>query len=95
MLLRRDASEAATQNFEIVTDAYRRGAVTIIRLVDAQTQALQTQLAAANATYDFMADFVSVERAAGRFSIMTPDDERDDFVRRLLDFERMARGQGA
>ncbi|MEM9067043.1 MAG: TolC family protein [Myxococcota bacterium] len=84
--LRNDAAEAAEQNLSMVTDAYRRGTVNVITLIDAQNQALVTRLAAANAVYDFMVDFIGVERASGAFGFRMSADERNDFVQRLQRF---------
>lgn len=81
--LRKDAAAAAAANFELVADAYLEGAVDVITVVDAQNRALQTELAAANAVYDFVADVIEVERAAGRFGFRRPDSERDRFVQRV------------
>ncbi len=84
--LREDAATAAGQNLELVSDAYRRGAVNIITLIDAQNQTLLTRLAASNALYDFLIDFLSVERAAAAFGFRMSTDEREDFIRRLDHF---------
>lgn len=84
--LREDAATAADLNLELVTDAYSRGAVNIITLIDAQNQALVTRLAASNALYDFLLDYLSVERAAAAFGFRLPTEEREDFIRRLVRF---------
>ena len=81
--LSQDAAEAAAKNLELVTDSYQRGAVDIIRLIDAQNQAITSKLAAANARYDFLIDALRVERAAGSFSLEGTPQEREDFLRRL------------
>jgi outer membrane protein len=83
MRLRQDAANAANQNLDLVVDAYQRGATTIITLIDAQSQALLTQLSAANAIYDFLVDFVRVERAMGQFGFRLRESERVDFRQRL------------
>ena len=84
--LREDAAIAAGRNLELVTDAYSRGAVNIITLIDAQNQALITRLAASNALYDFLIDYLAVERAAATFGFRLPLEEREDFIRRLTRF---------
>ena len=81
--LSRDAARAAAQNLELVTESYGRGAVDIIRLIDAQNQAITSDLDAANARYDFLIDALRVERAAGSFSLEGTPEEREDFIRRL------------
>lgn len=89
--LRQDAAEAATDNLEMVTDAYQQGAVSLITLVDAQDSALQTRLAAANAMYDFLVDYVEVERAVGRFNFFRTPAERAAFLGRMESFIQSAR----
>ena len=91
--LQRDAAKAAAANLEMVTDSYQRGAVDIITLIDAQTQALTTQLSAANATYDFMIDLMRVERASGRFTNELVPEQLDDFYQRLAAFDAKQRAK--
>lgn len=86
MRLRQDAANAANQNLELVVDAYQRGATTIITLIDAQSQALLTELSAANAIYDFLVDFVRVERSTGQFGFRRTEAERADFRQRLTTY---------
>lgn len=93
--LRRDAAEAANRNLELVTDAYRQGTVNIITLIDAQNQALQTELNAANAVYEFLLDFVQIERASGRFSFLASKADQEAFVRRLIEFTNARRATDA
>ncbi len=86
--LRGEAAQAAASNLELVTDAYRQGTVTVITLIDAQNQSLLTELAAANARFDFLVDLLQAQRAAARFGFLEPEAARDDFYRRLIDFSR-------
>jgi outer membrane protein TolC len=64
-----EALVSAHAALELVTDAYRRGAVTVAELVDAQNAASTVESAAAIAVYAFLIDVLEVERAMGRFSI--------------------------
>ena len=86
-----DAAEASARNLELVTDLYQRGAADIIQLVDAQNQALNAALAAANALYDFLIDGLRVQRASGAFSLEGTQEERDDFIQRLDAFAQERR----
>jgi outer membrane protein len=81
--LTRDAAEAAGRNYELVSDAYARGAASITALIDAQSAALSSAESAANAVHDFLLDLVRVERAMGTFSILLPADQRQAFFERL------------
>ena len=92
--LRKDAAAAAEANMELVADRYRQGKVDIVRLLDAQNEALEANLASANAVYDFLDDYVAVERAAGEFQFMATDSERSEFEDRLRDFAKQYEEQG-
>ncbi len=84
----RAAADAARKNLELVTDAYTRGAISIINLLDAQQAALASDEAAANAVYDFLIDLMKVERAIGQFSFFRTPEERRAFMQRLDEFYR-------
>ena len=81
--LAREGADAAGNNLELVSDAYSQGLVSIIDLIDAQNAALVADLSAATAVYDFLVDWVEVERAVGRFSLFMTADGRNDFFDRL------------
>jgi outer membrane protein TolC len=84
--LTRKAAEAAANNLVLVTDLYRRGKVDIITLVDAQTQSLVADLAAADAVYDYVLALLFVNREAGHFRNLDTDEAKQDFSRRLNEF---------
>ncbi len=86
----RDAAEAAHKNLELVADAYSRGAVSIITLIDAQNAALVADEAAANAAYNFLIDLMKVERSIGQFNFFRTAKERQAFFGRLEEFYRKA-----
>lgn len=80
--LSREAADAAESNFVVVRDAYSRGTVSILDLLDAQNAALVADLRAATALYDFVRALMEVERAAARFDFfLTPKDQVDWFER--------------
>lgn len=80
--LTREAQEAAKKNLDLVTDAYIHGIKNIIDLLDAQNQYLNARLDAANAVYNFLIDFMGVQRAMGEFFIFMPDDMRFEWLQR-------------
>ena len=80
--LTRDAEEAAKKNLDLVTDAYIHGIKNIIDLLDAQNQYLNARLDAANAVYNFLIDFMGVQRAMGEFFIFMPDDMKLEWLKR-------------
>ncbi len=84
--LTRKAAEAARNNLELVVDLYRRGKVDIITLVDAQTQSLVADLAAANAAYDYTLALLFVNREISHFRNLDDEQSKKDFERRLNEF---------
>lgn len=71
------AAEASRKNFELVSDAYARGTVSIIQLLDAQESTLNASAAAAESSYNFLVIVQSLQRATGGFDyLLTPEDRR-------------------
>lgn len=68
--LSRDAATAAAKNYDIVRDAYARGAVEIVGLLDAQNAALVTEQVAASSVYDHLLDVLEVARAVSQFEFL-------------------------
>jgi outer membrane protein TolC len=85
--LTRDAEGAAGQNYELVSDAYARGAASITALIDAQSAALDASENAANAVHDFLLDLMQVERAMGSFGVLRSDEDRQLFLERLRELK--------
>jgi outer membrane protein TolC len=81
--LTRDAAEAAGRNYELVSDAYAGGTVSITTVLDAQNAALSSAESAANAVHVFLLDLMRVERAMGRFGALQSDQDRQEFLTRL------------
>ena len=84
--LSRDAAYAARLNLQLVTDSYVEGIKSIIELLDAQTQALNSDLAAANAVYNFLIDLMGVQRSIGNFIIFLPEVEQQEWLQRAKNF---------
>jgi outer membrane protein len=78
--------EAAQKTMGIVTDAYSRGAVSILNLLDAQNVSLRADQVAANAVYDFFVAYMQFQRAVGRFDLLMAAGEREEFMQRLMRF---------
>ena len=78
--LSQKAAEAAQKNYKIINDAYTRGAVSIIELLDAQNNAIVTELLAANSVYDFLIDVMNVERIVGRFDFLYTYEEQQNWI---------------
>ena len=80
--LSRQSADAAFKNLKLVTDAYGVGAVSILTLLDAQTAYLNAELMAANAIYDFLIEWIDVQRSVGLFIILMSDTEKASFFER-------------
>ncbi|MDJ0749398.1 MAG: TolC family protein [Woeseiaceae bacterium] len=71
------AANAARRNYELVADAYARGAVTIIELLDAQDASLTADASAADSLYRFLITIMALQRAAGGFDFLLGPSERE------------------
>ena len=81
--LSRDAANAAQANLDVVRDAYTRGTVSILDLLDAQNAALVTDLRAATGVHDFLRSLMEVERAAARFDFFLTSQDQADWIARV------------
>ena len=86
--LSREAADAARKNFSIAQDSYQQGIINVITLIDAQNNFLQTELSAINAVFQFIMDFLTLERAVGRYYFLSTTEEKLDFYYRYLQFFR-------
>ena len=81
--LARKAAEAARLNLELVADNYTFGLVSLVDLLDAQTNAFNTDLAAADAVNNYLTDLMRMERAVGQFTFFVPAEERGAWIEEL------------
>jgi len=77
------AAEASGKNFDLVSDAYARGKVTVIELLDAQDTALAASAAAAESLYNFLITMMSVQRAAGEYDFLLASEAKDALAARM------------
>jgi len=84
--LSKDAATAAKKNLDLVTDAYSRGAVSILDLLDAQNAALVAEEGATNAVFDFLIDLMNLQRSACGFDFFLDEHELDSWLARLSVF---------
>ena len=80
------ASVAANKSLELSQDAYSKGQISIVDLIDVQKAAAQSDLLEANSVYDYLIDYLEVSRATGVFLFLVSGDERTDLMRRLLQY---------
>jgi len=71
------AAEASRKNFNLVSDAYARGTVNVIELLDAQDTSLAASAAAAESLHNFLATIMSLQRAVGNYDFLLLPDDRN------------------
>ena len=86
------AAEASQRNYELVSDAYARGTVSVIELLDAQETSLAASATAAESLYSFFITIMSVQRAVGGYDYLLSPAERtalaDEFRQRMTESNR-------
>ncbi len=83
MSLSQKAANASRKNYAIVQDAYSAGQTNITTLIDAQNNALATELQATNAVYTFIQDFLNLERSIGYYNFLATPAEKNDFFQKI------------
>ncbi|OQB49440.1 MAG: outer membrane channel protein [bacterium ADurb.Bin157] len=76
-------AEYAEKMLALVQNAYSRGAVSVLDLIDAQNAFLVAKEAAADAVFSFVKDFVYVCRAVGSYDIMLDEKSNAEWFKRL------------
>lgn len=74
------AAEATRKNFALVSDAYARGTVSIIELLDAQDASLSANGSLIDSRHQFLITIMAFQRSVGGFDFMMPADEREAFA---------------
>ena len=81
--LARTAAEASRKNLDLVTDAYARGALSVLELLDAQNAFVSADLSVVNADFSFMIDLIRSQRAAGFFFVLMDQEQLHAWEQRL------------
>ena len=84
--LSENAAQAAEDNFRIVRDAYAQGMVNAAELADAQSVMTRTRQIALGSNYQYILDYIHIERLQGSFSFLTNDSEKTGYTNRLLNY---------
>ena len=71
------AAEASLKNFELVSDSYAAGTVSVIDLLDAQNTSLNASAAAAESLYSFLTTIMAVQRAVGGYDYLLSNEDRE------------------
>ena len=78
------AADAANKSLELSQDAYGRGLISIVDLIDVQRAAAQSKLSEVNSVYEYLLDYLQVSRANGIFLFLLTGEEKTDLMTRLL-----------
>lgn len=81
--LQRASADSSNKNYELVYDAYSKGTVGVIDLVDAQNSGLTAKFNAVNATYQFLIDLMYLQRSISSFDFFLDDNERESIVEKI------------
>lgn len=87
-----EAADAAAENLDLVTDAYRTGAVSVTELIDAQNAALAADLRAVDARYAYLIDVVDILRATGDFTLLVDPGRTEAWFQDVESYIRDHRG---
>lgn len=83
--LAQNARVSANKSFQVTQAGYAEGRNSIADLVDAQNTMVNSERNAAIARYQFVIDFITLERSIGRFYFLDTPEEKQLFMTRLRD----------
>ena len=78
--LARAQAETAEQNYQLVYDAYLVGEVSLLNLLDAQSERVSANASATMVFYTFLSDLPSARQAVGYFPFVEPRDEVENRI---------------
>ena len=84
--LSQKAFEASRKNFAIFQDYYKQGLANVTQLVDAQKASIQTEILALNAVYQFLLDYLTLQRSVGQYLFLLTEEELENFNRQLSEY---------
>jgi len=84
--LSKNAAKAAKDNFKVVQDGYFQGVTNLVQLIDAQTVMARTKHLANIAYYQFILDYLQVERLQGKYIFLSSADELTDYTNQLKNY---------
>ncbi len=88
------SESAAEEGLELAQAAYANGAITVVELLDAQTDYLSAQLGSASAQYNFLATSVGLQRLVGHFALLSSNELNEAYMERFRSFLSSAIGGG-
>lgn len=86
MELSNNAAQAAKDNFNIVQDAYSQGVADLIQLIDAQNVMIKTKYLANIAYYQYVMDYILIERLQGKFTFLGTESEKQTYTNQIQEY---------
>lgn len=80
------SEETAKESLALTQTAYQTGSITVIQLIDAQNNYLQSKLGSATAKYKFLLTSIQLERMIGYFFLTHSPQENDLFFKEANQF---------
>jgi outer membrane protein len=84
--LSQNAALAAEDNFKVVQDAYSQGVVNQVQLIDAQNVMTRSKHLSTIAYYQYVLDYIYIERLQGEFTFLNDENEQESYTKRLKDY---------
>ncbi|WP_350284684.1 TolC family protein [uncultured Croceitalea sp.] len=84
--LSKESEKMAQEALKLTKASYGKGAITIIQVIDAQNNLLNTQLAKATAIYSYLLSAIQVERAIGHYFLLSTEEENSAFTKRFFEY---------
>ncbi len=80
------SEQTAKESLDLTMASYTNGAVNIVQLIDAQNNYINSQLAKANAIYNFLLNALQLERAMGYYFFLNTTKDNDAFKAQFFKF---------
>lgn len=77
------AADTAARNYELIEEAYVRGAADISDIIDAQRAWRSAKESAANARFNFLQDYLALQRRVGEIDLSTDNEKRQRLLEGL------------
>jgi outer membrane protein TolC/ABC-type uncharacterized transport system substrate-binding protein len=86
------SAEAAKESLELTQIGYSNGAVSITSLIDAQRAYIQAQQQQANASYNYLLNFLQLERIISHFFMLNTTEQNQAFANRFFQYSLIQQG---
>ncbi len=80
------SEQTAKESLDLTMTSYTNGAVNIVQLIDAQNNYINSQLAKANAIYNFILNALQLERSLGHYFFLNSKQDNDAFKAQFFKF---------